>query len=208
MGKIVGYVRVSSKDQNADRQMDEMEKRGVLRKHIYLDQKSGCNFERPSYRKMIREIRKGDLILIKSIDRLGRNYREVIEQWQLLTRDKGVDVRVLDMPLLDTTIAKDLLGTFISNLVLQLLSFVAQNERENIHQRQSEGIRAARLRGVKFGRPSKFLAGDRTRAQIIQEWRAHRITAAQAGAALGVSRRTLYRWLDKGVLMQPNKQLK
>ena len=155
MGKIVGYVRVSSKDQNADRQMDEMEKRGVLRKHIYLDQKSGCNFERPSYRKMIREIRKGDLILIKSIDRLGRNYREVIEQWQLLTRDKGVDVRVLDMPLLDTTIAKDLLGTFISDLVLQLLSFVAENERAMIRARQAEGIEAARRRGVKFGRPRR-----------------------------------------------------
>ena len=184
MGKIVGYVRVSSKDQNADRQMDEMEKRGVLRKHIYLDHKSGCNFERPSYRKMIREIRKGDLILIKSIDRLRRNYREVIEQWQLLTRDKGVDVRVLDMPLLDTTIAKDLLGTFISDLVLQLLSFVAENERAMIRARQAEGIEAARRRGVKFGRPRRekppwFDA-------VYRQWRRGEITQKKAAERLGL----------------------
>ncbi len=184
MGKIVGYVRVSSRDQNADRQMDEMEKRGVQRKHIYLDQKSGCNFERPSYRKMIREIRKGDLILIKSIDRLGRNYREVIEQWQLLTRSKGVDIRVLDMPLLDTTIAKDLLGTFISDLVLQLLSFVAENERAMIRARQAEGIEAARRRGVKFGRPRRekppwFDA-------VFAQWRRGEITQKKAAERLGL----------------------
>ena len=193
MGKIVGYVRVSSKDQNADRQMDEMEKRGVLRKHIYLDQKSGCNFERPSYRKMIREIRKGDLILIKSIDRLGRNYREVIEQWQLLTRDKGVDVRVLDMPLLDTTIAKDLLGTFISNLVLQLLSFVAENERAMIRARQAEGIEAVRRRGVKFGRPRAEIPPDFE--EVLTLWQENKISKREGARILNTNHTTFSRWI-------------
>ena len=169
----------------------------ILPENIFVDKQSGSHFERPAYMRLVKKLRKGDLLVICSL-----------EQWHHLTHKLMIDIVVLDMPLLDTRGRRDLLDTLISDLVLQLLSFVAQNERENIHQRQSEGIRAARLRGVKFGRPSKFLAGDRARAQIIQEWRAHRITAAQAGAALGVSRRTLYRWLDKGVLMQPNKQLK
>ena len=180
----------------------------ILTENIFVDKQSGSHFERPAYMRLVKKLRKGDLLVICSLDRLGRNYQEILEQWHHLTHKLMIDIVVLDMPLLDTRGRRDLLDTLISDLVLQLLSFVAQNEREYIHQRQSEGIRAARLRGVKFGRPSKFLAGDRTRAQIIQEWRAHRITAAQAGAALGVSRRTLYRWLDKGVLMQPNKQLK
>ena len=162
----------------------------ILPENIFVDKQSGSHFERPAYMRLVKKLRKGDLLVICSLDRLGRNYQEILEQWHHLTHKLMIDIVVLDMPLLDTRGRRDLL------------------ERENIHQRQSEGIRAARLRGVKFGRPSKFLAGDRTRAQIIQEWRAHRITAAQAGAALGVSRRTLYRWLDKGVLMQPNKQLK
>ena len=204
-----GYVRVSTKDQNEDRQYIALRELCIPEENIFMDKQSGKDFVRPQYRRLVRRLKKDDLLYVKSIDRLGRNYTEILEQWRILTKEKGADIVVLDMPLLDTRKSgNDLTGTFVADLVLQILSYVAQTERENIHQRQSEGIRAARLRGVKFGRPSKFLAGDRTRAQIIQEWRAHRITAAQAGTALGVSRRTLYRWLDKGVLMQPNKQLK
>lgn len=177
----------------------------ILPKNIFVDKQSGCNFERPAYMRLLKKLQKGDLLVICSLDRLGRNYQEIQEQWRHLTHKLLIDIVVLDMPLLDTRGRRDLLGTLIADLVLQLLSFVAQNERDNIHQRQSDGIRAARLRGVKFGRPTKFLAGDRARAQVIQEWRAHRITAAQAGAALGVNRRTLYRWLNKGILMQSNK---
>ena len=149
-----GYVRVSSIDQNEERQMVEMRKIGVAENHIYKDKQSGKDFNRPNYRKMIKKLKKGDLLFVMSIDRLGRNYEEIQEQWRFLTRDKQVDVAILDMPLLDTRNGKDLMGTFLADIVLQVLSFVAQNERENIRSRQAQGIAAAKENGVKFGRPS------------------------------------------------------
>ena len=144
MGKVYGYVRVSSKDQNVARQLAALEKFHLERKSIFIDKMSGKDFNRPSYMRMIRRLREGDLIIIKSIDRLGRNYDEIIEQWRLITKDKKADIRVLDMPLLDTTLSKDILGTFIADLVLQVLSFCAHEERTNIKQRQREGIEAAK----------------------------------------------------------------
>ena len=150
-----GYVRVSSLDQNEDRQMIELQKKQIPEKNIYMDKLSGKNFERPAYKRLFKKLKQGDLLYIMSIDRLGRNYVEIQEQWRILTKDKGIDIVVLDMPLLDTRTGKDLMGTFISDLVLQILSFVAQNERENIKKRQAQGIAAAKARGVKFGRPEK-----------------------------------------------------
>lgn len=154
---IYGYVRVSSKDQNEDRQLIALRECNVPEVNILIDKQSGKDFNRPAYRQLVKCIRKNDLLYIKSIDRLGRNYEEIIEQWRFLTKEKEIDIVVIDMPLLDTRRGKDLLGTFISDIVLQLLSFVAENERENIRQRQKEGIEAARERGVHLGRPSKPL---------------------------------------------------
>ena len=142
-GNIYGYVRVSSRDQNEDRQLMAFEALRIPEKNIYLDKQSGKDFERPQYRKMVRKLKKDDLLYIKSIDRLGRNYEEILEQWRVLTKEKGIDIVVLDMPLLDTRRGKDLMGTFLSDIVLQVLSFVAENERSNIRQRQAEGIAAA-----------------------------------------------------------------
>ena len=149
MGKIFGYVRVSSADQNEHRQMLAMEERKVKKECIYLDRQSGKDFQRPQYRRMVEEIRAGDLLYVSSIDRLGRNYEEIQEQWRILTKDIGADICVIDMPLLDTRNGKDLMGTFIADLVLQILSFVAQSERENIRTIQKQGITAAKVRGVK-----------------------------------------------------------
>ena len=153
MGNIFGYIRVSSRDQNEDRQLIALKELAIPEKNIFIDKQSGKDFKRPQYRKMIRRVRKDDLLYIKSIDRLGRNYAEILEQWRILTKDKGIDIVVLDMPLLDTRRGKDLMGTFLSDIVLQVLSFVAENERTNIRQRQAEGIAAAKARGVRFGRP-------------------------------------------------------
>ncbi len=153
MSRIYGYVRVSSRDQNEDRQLIALSDVGVDARNIYLDKRSGKDFDRPAYKKLVRRLKKDDLLYIKSIDRLGRNYEEILAQWRELTKEKEVDIVVLDMPLLDTRRGKDLVGTFLSDIVLQVLSFVAQNERENIKQRQAEGIAAARARGVRFGRP-------------------------------------------------------
>ena len=150
---VYGYVRVSSRDQSEDRQLIAMKKLGVPENKIYVDKESGRDFDRPMYREMVRELNKNDLVYIKSIDRLGRNYKEIVEQWQFLTRVVQADIVVIDMPLLDTRRGKDLLGTFLSDIVLQVLSFVAENERDNIRSRQREGIEAAKERGVKFGRP-------------------------------------------------------
>lgn len=150
---VYGYARVSHRDQNEARQIRELEKQGPDR--IFTDKRSGKDFDRPEYKKLVRKLKRGDLIYVKSIDRLGRNYEEIIEQWRVITKKKGADIVVLDMPLLDTRIGKDLLGTFVSDMVLQILSFVAQTEREAIKERQREGIEAAQLRGVKFGRPKK-----------------------------------------------------
>ena len=153
MGNIYGYVRVSSTDQNEERQMLFMNENAVPPKNIYADKQSGKDFERPQYRKMLKRLKAGDLLYILSIDRLGRNYGEIQTQWRILTKEIGVDICVIDMPLLDTRNGKDLMGTFIADLVLQILSFVAQSERENIKKRQAEGIAAAKARGFKFGRP-------------------------------------------------------
>ena len=151
--RILGYIRVSTREQNIERQLIALQEAGVKQKDIYVDKQSGKDFERPAYMKMMSIIRENDLLIIKSIDRLGRNYQEIMEQWRLIIKEKNADIRILDMPLLDTTKTKDLLGTFISDIVLQLLSFVAENERENIRRRQAEGIAAAKARGIRFGKP-------------------------------------------------------
>ena len=155
--KEYGYVRVSSLDQNEERQMVEMRQLGIAEENIYKDKKSGKDFNRPMYQKLLRKLKKGDVLYIMSIDRLGRNYEEIQSQWRFLTREKEVDVSVIDMPLLDTRRGKDLMGTFLADIVLQVLSFVAQNERENIRKRQAQGIAAAKANGMKFGRPVKKL---------------------------------------------------
>ncbi len=157
MKSIYGYARVSSVDQNEDRQLIALREIGNENIKIYIDKQSGKDFDRPQYKKLIRKLKKDDLLYIKSIDRLGRDYKEVLEEWRTLTKEKGVDIVVLDMPLLDTRKGKDLMGTFLSDIVLQVLSFVAENERTNIKQRQAEGIAAAKARGVRFGRPEKPL---------------------------------------------------
>ncbi|MBP3519976.1 MAG: recombinase family protein, partial [Oscillospiraceae bacterium] len=150
---IYGYVRVSTAEQNEDRQLIALREMGVPKKNIFMDKLSGKDFRRPAYRRLVKRMKKNDLLYVKSIDRLGRNYEEIQNQWRRLTKEKGVDIVVLDMPLLDTRRGKDLMGTFLSDIVLQVLSFVAENERTNIRQRQAEGIAAAKARGVKFGRP-------------------------------------------------------
>ena len=153
MTNVYGYARVSSTDQHEDRQMRALLSYEVAEQNIYLDKQSGKDFDRPQYQKLLYQLRKGDLLYVMSIDRLGRNYEEIQQQWRILTKDIGIDVCVIDMPLLDTRYGKDLLGTFIADLVLQILSFTAQNERENIKKRQAQGIAAAKAKGVKFGRP-------------------------------------------------------
>ena len=160
MRNTYGYIRVSARDQNEDRQRIAMREQSVPDEHIFMDKQSGKNFERPQYQKMVCRLQKDDLIYIKSIDRLGRNYGEILEQWRILTKERGVDIVVLDMPLLDTRRGKDLMGTFLSDIVLQVLSFVAENERENIRKRQAEGIAAAKARGIRFGRPPRPLPAN------------------------------------------------
>ena len=150
-----GYIRVSSADQNEERQIVALSELNISHENLFMDKQSGKDFNRPSYQKLIRQLKAGDLLYIKSIDRLGRNYEEIQEQWRLLTKEKGADVAVIDMPLLDTRLNKDLMGTFIADLVLQILSFVAHSEHVNIRKRQAEGIAAARARGVRFGRPDR-----------------------------------------------------
>lgn len=178
MSNIYGYIRVSSKDQNEDRQLIAMQELEIPEKNIYIDKQSGKDFERPSYKKLVRKLKSDDLLYIKSIDRLGRNYEEILEQWRILTKDKRIDIVVLDMPLLDTRRGKDLVGTFLSDVVLQVLSFVAENERSNIRQRQAEGIAAARQRGVRFGRPPSPLPDNF--CLIYQKWKNREISAVYA----------------------------
>ncbi len=175
---IYGYIRVSTREQNEDRQLIALREVGVPERNIYLDQQSGKDFNRPAYRRLLRKLKKGDLLYIKSIDRLGRNYAEIQNQWRLLTQDRGVDICILDMPLLDTRLGKDLVGTFLSDIVLQVLSFVAENERVNIRQRQAEGIAAAKARGVRFGRPPRPLPENFYRS--YQRWKAGQITGTEA----------------------------
>ncbi len=188
MSNIYGYIRVSSKDQNEDRQLIALNEVGVERKNIYLDKKSGKDFDRPQYKKLLRKLKKDDLLYIKSIDRLGRNYEEILQQWRVLTKEKGIDIVVLDMPLLDTRRGKDLMGTFLSDIVLQVLSFVAENERTNIKQRQAEGIAAAKAKGVKFGRPPRPLPESFHNA--YQRWRAGKITGTAAAKECGMPNTT------------------
>lgn len=187
---IYGYVRVSSREQNEDRQILAMRELNIPKCSIFVDKQSGKDFERPMYRKMVRRLKKDDLIYVKSIDRLGRNYQDIVEQWQYLTREKKVDIVVIEMPLLDTRRGKDLIGTFLSDIVLQILSFVAENEREVIRNRQREGIDAAKARGVKFGRPRKPLPDNFQ--EIHEEWKAGKLTAGKAAEMCGVSRTTFF----------------
>ncbi|RZS92797.1 DNA invertase Pin-like site-specific DNA recombinase [Cuneatibacter caecimuris] len=190
-----GYIRVSSTDQNADRQLVALRKKGILKKNLYTDRQSGKNFNRPKYQRLIQRLKPGDLLYILSIDRLGRNYKEIQEQWKLLTQEKGIDICVLDMPLLDTRQGKDLMRTFIADLVLQILSFVAQNERENIHKRQAEGIEAAKARGVKFGRPEKAVPEDF--AHLVQAWKNNKLPLEEVLKRCNMSESTFYRRLKK-----------
>lgn len=188
---IYGYVRVSDADQNEDRQIAALEQIGEPDIRIFADKQSGKDFERPQYKRMINRLRKGDLLYITSIDRLGRNYEEIQNQWRILTKDIGTDICVIDMPLLDTRNGKDLTGTFIADLTLQILSFVAQKERENIKKRQSEGIAVAREKGVKFGRPEKSVPDDF--GKIIEAWEEKRLSLSQVLEKYGMSEATFYR---------------
>lgn len=184
IAEIYGYVRVSTREQNEDRQLIALNEIQVPKKNIFIDKQSGKDFERPQYKKLLKKLRRDDLLYIKSIDRLGRNYNEIQEQWRILTKEKGIDIVVLDMPLLDTRRGKDLMGTFLSDIVLQVLSFVAENERMNIRQRQAEGIAAAKAKGVRFGRipkplPENFHA-------VYQRWKRGEITGTAAAKEWGM----------------------
>lgn len=177
-GKTYGYIRVSSVDQNEDRQRIALSGKDISEQNIYMDKQSGKDFNRPQYKKLVKRLKPGDLLYVLSIDRLGRNYEEIQNQWRVLTKEVGIDISVIDMPLLDTRNGKDLMGTFIADLVLQILSFVAQSERENIKKRQAEGIAAAKAKGVRFGRPPKPLPEDFH--QIYQRWKVGKITGTAA----------------------------
>ncbi|MCI9242564.1 MAG: recombinase family protein [Lawsonibacter sp.] len=190
MTATYGYIRVSSRDQNEDRQTIVMNGLSIPEQNIFVDKQSGKDFERPQYKKLVKRLKPDDLLYIKSIDRLGRDYGEILEQWRILTKEKGVDIVVLDMPLLDTRRGKDLMGTFLSDIVLQVLSFVAENERANIRQRQAEGIAAAKARGVKFGRPPMPLPDNFF--QVHQAWRGKKLTLNQAADACAMPASTFY----------------
>ena len=196
---IYGYVRVSSIDQNEDRQMIEMQKIGVPEANIFMDKQSGKNFDRPAYKRLIRKMKEGDLLYIMSIDRLGRNYVEIQEQWRILTKEKKVDVSILDMPLLDTRNGKDLMGTFLADIVLQVLSFVAQNERENIRKRQAEGIAAAKARGVQFGRPEKPIPDNFN--ELVRQWEKKQIDIDTVASMCDMAVPTFYKKLREQKLL-------
>ena len=189
---IYAYIRVSTKHQNIDRQYEEIKALGIDDKYIYIDKESGKDFDRTKYQKLIKKIKKDDLLIIKSIDRLGRNYHMILEEWARITKTIGADIKVLDMPLLDTRIeGKNLVGKFISDIVLQVLSFVAENERINIKQRQAEGIRIAKEKGVKFGRPKAILPSNTN--SILDKYFSKELTNVEAAKAIGVSRGTFFR---------------
>ena len=200
MAQVYGYVRVSSIDQNEERQIVEISKRSVLSKNIYIDKQSGKSFERPQYKKLVRKLKQGDLLYILSIDRLGRNYLEIQEQWRILTKEKGIDICVIDMPLLDTRNGKDLMGTFIADLVLQILSFVAQNERENIRKRQAQGIAVAKAKGIKFGRPE--IALPENFGELVHEWEKKRLPPSEVLEVCKMSEATFYRKLREYRLLK------
>lgn len=190
MANNYGYVRVSTKEQNEDRQLIALREAGISDRNIYIDKQSGKDFDRPQYKKLLRKMKKYDLLYIKSIDRLGRNYEEILQQWRVITKDKGVDIVVLDMPLLDTRRGKDLMGTFLSDIVLQVLSFVAENERTSLRQRQAEGIAAAKAKGVRFGRPPLPL--PKNFYEIHTAWRGKKITLKEAANACNMPIGTFY----------------
>lgn len=198
--KIYGYVRCSSADQNEDRQMIALHEAAVPEKNIFMDKQSGKDFDRPNYKKLVQELKAGDLLYILSIDRLGRNYEEIQNQWRILTKEIGIDICVLDMPLLDTRNGKDLMGTFIADLVLQILSFVAQSERESIKKRQAEGIAAAKARRVKFGRPEKEAPDDFGR--IVKAWEQKKLSFADVLEKCNMSEATFYRRLREYRLLR------
>lgn len=189
--KVFGYIRVSTREQNIERQLISLQQAEIERKNIYIDKQSGKDFQRPAYKKMMRRVREGDLIVVKSIDRLGRDYQEIMEQWRIITQEKKADIRIQDMPLLDTTKTKDLLGTFISDLVLQLLSFVAENERDNIRQRQAEGIAAAKAKGIRFGKP--VIPVPDNFPELYQDWMEQRISLKEFAAFCNMGRSTIYK---------------
>lgn len=190
---VYGYVRVSTKEQCEDRQLIALKEFPVPESNVYMDKLSGKDFNRPRYKSLMRRLKAGDTLVIKSIDRLGRNYEEILEQWRIITKEKQANVVVLDMPLLDTRqTGKDLTGTFVADLVLQILSYVAQTERENIRQRQMEGIAAAKLRGVRFGRPRKAVPPEF--ARLRESWKNGKISSREAARSLGVSQDTFLRW--------------
>lgn len=191
MGNIYGYVRVSTREQNEDRQMIALGEMNVPEKNIYVDKQSGKDFERPKYKRLLRRLKQDDLLYVKSIDRLGRNYEEILEQWRTITKEKRADIVVLDMPLLDTRRGKDLVGTFLSDIVLQTLSFVAENERGNIRQRQKEGIEVAKKRGVQFGRPPKPVPENFV--QVYNRWIRKEISGETAAGLCGLTMSTFYR---------------
>jgi DNA invertase Pin-like site-specific DNA recombinase len=190
---IYGYIRVSSTDQNTDRQIDAMNGIKIPETQIYADKQSGKNFERPQYKTLLKKLKPGDLIYIQSIDRLGRNYDEIQNQWRVLTKERGVDIAVIDMPLLDTRNGKDLVGTFLADIVLQILSFVAQKERENIKKRQSEGIAAAKARGAHFGRPVK--KPPENFLELVQAWECGELTLEKILEQTSLKKATFYRRL-------------
>ena len=195
MSQLYGYVRVSTREQNEARQIIALHQFCVPDERIYLDKQSGKDFNRPAYKRLLRTLRPGDVLAVQSIDRLGRNYEEILEQWRLLTKKKGVAMVVLDMPLLDTRNTRDLTGTLIADIVLQLLSYVAQKERESIRQRQAEGIAAAEERGVRFGRPEKEIPGRFF--LLYDDWKKGEISGREAARQLGVTHQTFFKWVGQ-----------
>ena len=190
MGTIYGYCRVSTREQHEDRQVIALKEMGVPEESIFMDKQSGKDFNRPQYKKLIRKLKPDDVIFIKSIDRLGRNYDEILEQWKIITKDKKADLYIIDMPLLDTRREKSLLGTLIADLVLTLFSYVAENERTTIKSRQAEGIAAARERGVRFGRPPKALPENFY--EMYQKWKSRKITLEDAAVSCGMPKSTFF----------------
>jgi DNA invertase Pin-like site-specific DNA recombinase len=188
---VYGYIRVSTREQNEDRQRIALGEAGVPAGRVYMDKQSGKDFDRPQYKRLLRKLRREDLLYVKSIDRLGRNYEEILQQWRVLTKEKGVDIVVLDMPLLDTRRGKDLMGAFLSDIVLQVLSFVAENERSNIRQRQAEGIAAAKARGVKFGRPKHPVPDNFS--EMALAWQEKCLSLQEAAARCQMAPSTFYR---------------
>lgn len=204
MANTYGYIRVSSQDQNEDRQLIAMQEKLVPQKNLFIDKQSGKDFDRPQYKKMVKKLQNGDLLYVLSIDRLGRNYEEIQKQWRILTKDIGVDICVIDMPLLDTRNGKDLMGTFIADLVLQILSFCSENERVNIKKRQAEGIAAARARGVHLGRPVKEVPADFP--EIVKAWEKGEITLKEALKRCNMGETSFYRRRREYRLLHPIKK--